>query len=447
MNKILSITMILGCAALFTACAGEEEDLFDKSAAERLNEMSSIYSQRLEAQPAGWAMQYYPTDDEDGYLILADFNADHSVKVAMNNAFTGNKYKEDESVWDVITDNGPVLSFNTYNELLHIFSDPSDTYGGETGTGIGGDYEFVIVDAPEDASYMMLKGKKRGTYTLLTPLEEGTDFETYLSDVITFQNTYLSASAPNKLFLIKHGTETIQGQTFKFNLNAASNGRRAMVTPEGLDEITYGILYPFLVTKRGGKFYIRFRDFVAVNDGETVREFMYDDERDIFVGTDNEQCTIESEVPVAFMLKTINGNQRWAWQRSSTMSDKMKGIYDNMYNGFRAANLNLLDASFALNQGQLVMRVRSREKSSTNNTLFLYEMTADGEDLNIAFKGASTEGAQKMMDSIAGLAEFLQTFNGKYHVTPATTQFNMSQLRLTSAADAELWVETKLSSQ
>ena len=39
MHKILSITMILGCAALFTACAGEEEDLFDKSAAERLNEM------------------------------------------------------------------------------------------------------------------------------------------------------------------------------------------------------------------------------------------------------------------------------------------------------------------------------------------------------------------------------------------------------------------------
>ena len=81
MNKILSLTLLIGAATLMIGCAGEEEDLFDKSAAERLNEMRSIYTSRLEAQPAGWAMQYYPTMNDDGYLILADFDANHSVKM------------------------------------------------------------------------------------------------------------------------------------------------------------------------------------------------------------------------------------------------------------------------------------------------------------------------------------------------------------------------------
>ena len=161
--------------------------LFDQSAAERLNAASDLYSARLTAQPNGWAVQLYPTTKNEspfgnGYLVLMDFNADHSVKCSMNNILSGNVYKSDVSAWEVITDNGPVLTFNTFNDVLHTFTDPEDVgitsgFGNdETGTGIGGDYEFIIVDAPEDASYMMLKGKKRGTYNLLTPIEEGVDY-------------------------------------------------------------------------------------------------------------------------------------------------------------------------------------------------------------------------------------------------------------------------------
>ena len=176
MKKIFVPLVLTAVVALaFTSCAGEEDDIFSASAAERLNESSAKYSARLEAQPNGWAMQYYPTYQDEypygsGYLILMRFNPDFSVDVSMDNRFSNNTYATATSAWEVIKDNGPVLSFNSYNQCMHAFSDPEDipwTEDSEQSEGCGGDYEFIIVDAPEDASYMMLKGKKRNTCSLL----------------------------------------------------------------------------------------------------------------------------------------------------------------------------------------------------------------------------------------------------------------------------------------
>lgn len=433
--------MILGAAVLFTACAGEEDDLFDKSAAERLNEMRDVYSARLEAQPAGWAMQYYPTDEADGYLILADFNADHSVLVAMRNEYTNNKYAECKSVWDIITDNGPVLSFNTYNDLFHIFSDPSDYWGGDTGTGIGGDYEFVVVDAPEDASYMMLKGKKRGTYTLLTPLEQGTDFETYFDQVITFQNTYLPLSAPNNAYLKGAATEAMNEKVYHFDLETSS---QATLYPEGSDKVSFGEIYPFLVTQRGGKFYLRFRDQVNVGDGEVVREFVYDEIQDKFICTEDERFTIEAEDPGAFFIRMITDGTRWQWQRNNTMSDKMQEAYDAVFNAFKDLGYNLLNMSFGLENNQTSMRVNFRQKQSNRKVSFLYDFALDGDDINITYKGPDGDGAQATLDAMQPLADYVKSFNGKYKVSSSLTKFDQSDIRMISATDANYWVDLKM---
>ena len=132
---------------VFTGCAGEEEDLFATSAAERLSSAMVTYSNRLADAGGKWAMEYYPTNGLEapqglGYLMLLDFGKDNSVKVAMDNNFTNNVYKEDESIWEMIADNGPVLTFNTYNECMHAFSDPKDipfTKDKETGLGAEGE--------------------------------------------------------------------------------------------------------------------------------------------------------------------------------------------------------------------------------------------------------------------------------------------------------------------
>ena len=157
MKNLVYISLMVA-SLLSVGCAGEEDDLFDASAAERLNAASDKYSELLESSEGGWVIQYYPTNDGEpttgqGYLWCVQFNKDHSVRVGMNNYFSGNSYKEEVSGWDVITDNGPVLSFSTANSLVHAFSDPDRrSVPGSSddvwGVGIGGDYEFVIVDAP-----------------------------------------------------------------------------------------------------------------------------------------------------------------------------------------------------------------------------------------------------------------------------------------------------------
>ena len=206
---------------MFAGCAGEEKDLFEKSAAERLNETGKIYSSRLQSSEAGWVMEYYPTNTDEtykgrGYLIMADFDKDESVTLAMKNIMSDDEYMEERSLWEIIADNGPVLTFNTYNEVLHCFSNP-EYY--ESGKGFEGDYEFVMIDVPEDGQFIMLKGKKRGTYVRLTRLPDGTDFQEYLNDVNAFTKKIFPENAVNedvltigdKKFAINSGSTGIMG--------------------------------------------------------------------------------------------------------------------------------------------------------------------------------------------------------------------------------------------
>lgn len=53
MNKILASLFIAASAFALTGCVGEEDEIFDKSAAERLNEVSGIYTQRLASSEGG----------------------------------------------------------------------------------------------------------------------------------------------------------------------------------------------------------------------------------------------------------------------------------------------------------------------------------------------------------------------------------------------------------
>ena len=72
MKKICASAILLTLALTFTGCSREQDNLFDKSAAERLNEISSIYSQRLTSSKGGWVMEYYPdADNEDALFFRA----------------------------------------------------------------------------------------------------------------------------------------------------------------------------------------------------------------------------------------------------------------------------------------------------------------------------------------------------------------------------------------
>ena len=431
MKKIFSTVLLIAGALMFTGCAGEEEDLFEKSAAERLNETSKIYTARLQSSEAGWVMEYYPTNTDEeykgrGYVILADFDKDESVTLAMNNVMSDDVYMEGRSLWEIIADNGPVLTFNTYNEVLHCFSNP-EYY--ESGKGFEGDYEFVMIDVPENGQFIMLKGKKRGTYVRLTRLPDGTNFEEYLADIKAFHNGIFPANAVNENVL------QVGGQ--KYSINNANSGMLGMY-PHGGDAITETTTHPFLITKHDGKYYLRFRSAIEADDETTEQEFVYDEANDRFVGTENEANYIEGEDPVHFFYTVFaNDSHRWQWTRSSEMSESQSAILENVAAGFRA----LTNMSLRVVGENVVMRVQYRNSRNQNASVdFIFTVTEEADGITLKYDRPVLDAGANVLAANPALASYLEMMSQKFNVTAGSSRFNMNTLRLTAASDANNWI-------
>ena len=155
-------------AATFAACSRDEESLFDKPAAIRAQEAIENAFDVLTSQEAGWEMAYFPNLEADakGYNMVLKFNKNGNVSVTAKNAATTNNriMTDTASTWAVKSDYGPILTFDTYNDVFHAFSDPKDN-----GAGFLGDYEFLILKATPEL--VILKGKKHSAYTVMRPMK------------------------------------------------------------------------------------------------------------------------------------------------------------------------------------------------------------------------------------------------------------------------------------
>lgn len=283
---IIAIALTLG----FSSCSFEEDDLFEASAADRLNAAVKKYSASVVSDGGTYIMEYWPTyystqpglPTGQGYLVCMEFHKDGSVRMGAKHTFTNNTYKEETSAWEVITDLGAVLSFNSYNKLFHCFSDPSDVIEvdgkliptGERGTGVGGDYEFIITDISADNSVYTLKGKKNGTYSRMIRLPEGTDFDAYLTDIENFQNTVFPKEMNNYLPM-KVGETIFKSEDW--------NTADANIYPfNGRSDLDVS-RYPFIINKFGGKYHLSFRDDIeGNNEGESVKELVYNEVTGLF---------------------------------------------------------------------------------------------------------------------------------------------------------------------
>lgn len=238
-------TFIYGAIILLGiySCSNEEEDIFGKSSAQRLNEAVAEYSKLLCSSENGWAMEYFANEKEKGYTLLMKFRTTGGVTIATKDNYTGNKYTEDNSLFEVIADNAPVLTFNTYNDLLHYFSNPEDdpnTEENENGRGHEGDYEFIVMKASQDL--IVLKGKKRGYTIMLRRLSEGQDWEGYLNQLEEVKNTLFSSKIPTLWFTSANGE--------KYTLTNSTTGVFDAV-PEGGDPISQTIKIPFVMEEKG----------------------------------------------------------------------------------------------------------------------------------------------------------------------------------------------------
>ena len=164
-------------AATFAACSRDEESLFDKPAAIRAQEAVENAFDVLTSNEVGWEMAYFPNLETSakGYNMVLKFNKNGNVSVtAKNQATTMNKIMTDTaSTWAVKSDYGPILTFDTYNDVFHAWADPQ-----ENGAGLLGDYEFLILKATPEL--VLLKGKKHSAYSVMRPMKT-TDLTAYFA--------------------------------------------------------------------------------------------------------------------------------------------------------------------------------------------------------------------------------------------------------------------------
>ena len=170
--------VIIGLLAVtFAACSRDEESLFEKPAAIRAQEAIENAFDVFTSAENGWEMAYFPNLEASakGYNMVLKFNKNGNVSVtAKNSVTTANKILTDTaSTWAVKSDYGPILTFDTYNDVFHAFSDPQ-----ENGAGHLGDYEFLILKATPEL--VLLKGKKHSAYTVMRPMKN-TDLPAYFA--------------------------------------------------------------------------------------------------------------------------------------------------------------------------------------------------------------------------------------------------------------------------
>lgn len=316
-------TYLAALAALALAsCSDNGNEIFDQSAADRLEQYKKDYTEVLTADGGLWSMEYFCNPEEPGYVFVMKFDKDGSVQVSANHIWIGGEFKQETSIWKMIADNGPVLTFNSYNNLFHIFSDPGDITGpnapqgesgeiNETGYGHEGDYEFQVMEVFDEGRSVRLLGKKRMIDIFLHRLDSSTDVASYLAEVKDVRNRF-SAKFNNLVMTDDEGN--------RFNVSDLSSGIPSFFPLDG-DAVTQTVSANGIFTLSG----FRFMNPLEVKkaDGSTfeISELMFRED-----GTMGGVNVADLRAPSS-LENLVRADLTWTLDAES-MTGKVKELYD-----------------------------------------------------------------------------------------------------------------------
>lgn len=242
-NKFLFLILLGLSTLLLQSCLKDQSDIFDKSSSLRMQETLDKAKETLLSSPNGWAFDYYPDRNLSygGFAYTVVFDEDKAtVECELAD-------ESESSYYRLTNDDGPVLSFDTYNSLMHLFATPSaGAYEADDG-----DFEFVIMDIQPDL--ITLRGKRCGNTMYLRKLD--VPAHDYLQQVM---------NVSKKMNAKAYGLD-INGKSYKVS-------RSLQVLTVASEE---GDMYdlPFIVTPQGFKLY----EPVEI-DGKTIEGFSFSEE-------------------------------------------------------------------------------------------------------------------------------------------------------------------------
>ena len=179
MKKILMFTTALVLmVATLPSCLKDDKANFSGSPTARLDEAVKVNKQILESAPNGWSLGYYAGRNYSGpgFTLTLKFKDGKAYIMGDNKDATTVGVSE----YDIVKDQGVVLTFPTYNSVIHELAGASQGYP----EGLQGDYEFAILEA--NANFIRLRGKKWKNEMILTPIKNQTQ-EEFIQKVFTIR--------------------------------------------------------------------------------------------------------------------------------------------------------------------------------------------------------------------------------------------------------------------
>ncbi|MDD7653335.1 MAG: DUF4302 domain-containing protein [Sodaliphilus sp.] len=368
--KFSAIAAVLMSASL-ASCNHEEADIFDQNAAHRTEEARKMYKEILLDKGGKWQMEYFTTEEEHGYVYLFTFRNDGTVTISGNNEYITKltnidsnvpSYGSETSMWTILSDNGPVLSFNSYNTIFHLFATPEDIPGterDEQGYGHSGDYEFDLMKFSNDTLY--LEGKKNGAEIIMTRIASEIDDETYLNEVVALADSFFNAKVPAVYVNLPGGYRHVV-------LDGAT--QLPKFYPETGDYITEYVGRNAIITHDGftlGK-PLTLRDSIDGND-YTIQHFIRQKDGSLLC-TDDNRITITADA-----LNKVVGDERLLWRvNAADCKGELGTAFAGLNTGFKAYNgSSLVHFNIGLNvlnntksPYTMVVRIKTKRGSYLN---------------------------------------------------------------------------------
>lgn len=432
MKKInISFYLLSGFILFLTSCVGTEDNLFDESAALRINHAVQNAHDLLISAENGWVMQYFPTENQSGVTFLIKFKKDGKAEMATKNEYV-TAYTPDSTAWDVVPESGPILTLNSYGKTFHLFSDPASGLGQGLGVGLNGDYEFVVMSHTDD--FIQLKGKKRGTDITLNRLPANQDWKGYFSMLDNINSTLFNAVIKCKFNLLIDDKPVY----------TLDNGISHIFTAVSVNENDDNREFPFIITEKG----LRFSKATEIGD-KTVRTFELNSDNSQLICVDKDvNAKITAPDPVDFFSTLIDNRKNMTFTNSdATMSASVRNGYKVVEDGITARTRKLDYICFTRNKDwgvSLVIRT-SRTGGIAIEGFLSFKMTPQsGTELDLTFNGFTgsfNSNGKAYYDTYAGVSDFVNMLQGSYRLAVQGSVWASNTVRLTSVSDSDKWFD------
>jgi len=206
----LTAVALVGCSRF------EENSFFEEGASQRLNQFNKDLKDSLVAQSRddknGWVIQYFVGASCEGFNLFGRFYENGKVLLAGNHRYLrdGRKdqYTEHTSFYELLREEGPVLAFNTWNNILTVLVDPVSPQDApanliDDGEGLLGDQNLVFEGFK--GKNLLFHGERNLAKVRLVPCDRS--WEAYIKDTETTKKSITNATITN--YYVVSGTDTL----------------------------------------------------------------------------------------------------------------------------------------------------------------------------------------------------------------------------------------------